>query len=123
MSGNTKGKTPARRRGKPIEVWVTDEEKATITARSKEAGMARSAYLRALGLNTPVRSVVDLIAVADLAKVSGDLGRVAGLLKLWLAEKRGQGANVIDVESVMVEFRELQASVREKMGLIVKTHK
>ena len=123
MSGNTKGKTPARRRGKPIEVWVTDEEKATITARSKEAGMARSAYLRALGLNTPVRSVVDLIAVADLAKVNGDLGRVAGLLKLWLAEKRGQGANVIDVESVMVEFRELQASVREKMGLIVKTHK
>lgn len=123
MTGNTKGKTPARRRGKPIEVWVTDEEKATITARSKEAGMARSAYLRALSLNTPVRSVVDLIVVADLAKVNGDLGRVAGLLKLWLAEKRGQGANVIDVESVMVEFRELQASVREKMGLIVKTHK
>lgn len=80
-------------------------------------------YLRALGLNTPIRSVVDLVAVADLAKVNGDLGRVAGLLKLWLAEKRGQGANVIDVESVMVEFRELQASVREKMGLIVKAHK
>lgn len=85
--------------------------------------MARSAYLRALGLNTPIKSVVDLAAVADLAKVNGDLGRVAGLLKLWLGERRGQGANAVDVESMMVEFRELQASVREKMGLIVKAHR
>jgi hypothetical protein len=123
MTGDTKEKIPARRRGKPIEVWVTDEEKATIAARAKEAGMARSAYLRALGLNTPIRSVVDLAAVSDLAKVSGDLGRVAGLLKLWLAEKRGEGAKAIDVESVMVEFRKLQATIGGKMGLIVKAHK
>jgi hypothetical protein len=122
MTGNTKNIVLARRRGKPIEVWVTDEEKSAITARAKDAGMARSAYLRALGLNMPVKSVVDLAAVADLAKVNGDLGRVAGLLKLWLSEMRGEGASVIDVQKVMVEFRELQMSVREKMGLIVKTH-
>ncbi|MNJ57798.1 hypothetical protein D3C77_534040 [compost metagenome] len=85
--------------------------------------MARSAYLRALGLNMPVKSVVDLAAVADLAKVNGDLGRVAGLLKLWLSERRGERASAIDVEKVMVEIRELQVSVREKMGLIVTTHK
>lgn len=123
MAGGTKEKTTARRRGKPIEVWITDEEKAVITDKAKEAGMSRSGYLRALGLNTPIRSVVDLVAVADLAKVNGDLGRVAGLLKLWLAEKRGEGANAIDVDALMVDFRELQVTVREKMGLIVKTHK
>jgi hypothetical protein len=27
MTGGTKEKAPARRRGKPIEVWVTDKEK------------------------------------------------------------------------------------------------
>lgn len=123
MTDGTKEKAPARRRGKPIEVWVTDEEKATITARAKEAGMARSAYLRALGLNTPVKSVVDLGAVSELAKVSGDLGRVAGLLKLWLAQTRGEGANAIDVESIMVEFRRLQVAIGMKMGAIVKAHK
>lgn len=123
MTSDTKEKATARRRGKPIEVWVTDEEKAAITARAKEAGMARSAYLRALGLNTAIRSVVDLAAVTDLVKVSGDLGRVAGLLKLWLAEKRGEGANAIDVESTMVEFRRLQAAIGGKIGLIVKAHK
>ncbi|MBM9487458.1 CopG family transcriptional regulator [Pseudomonas sp. ICBG1301] len=123
MTGGTEEKTTARRRGKPIEVWVTDEEKAVITDQAREAGMSRSGYLRALGLNTPIRSVVDLVAVADLAKVNGDLGRVAGLLKLWLAEKRGEGASAIDVDALMVDFRELQVTVREKMALIVKIHK
>jgi len=42
-------------------------------------------------LNEPIRSVVDLRAVAGLGKVNGDLGRVAGLLELWLADKRGEG--------------------------------
>ncbi|MEJ0209806.1 plasmid mobilization protein [Pseudomonas aeruginosa] len=123
MTGGTKEKAPARRRGKPIEVWVTDEEKAAITARAEEAGMSRSGYLRALGLNTPIRSVVDLTAVADLAKVNGDLGRVAGLLKLWLAEKYGQGAEPVDIESLMVSFRVLQAQVRDLMSRIVYERK
>ncbi|AZE80419.1 plasmid mobilization protein [Pseudomonas synxantha] len=123
MTGGTKEKTTARRRGKPIEVWVTEEEKAVISEKAKEAGMSRSGYLRALGLNTSIRSVVDLKAVADLAKVNGDLGRVAGLLKLWLAEKHGEGVNAVNVESTMVEFRKLQRGVAEKMGFIVKAHR
>ncbi|HCB0642566.1 TPA: CopG family transcriptional regulator [Klebsiella variicola subsp. variicola] len=123
MTEGTKGKAPPRRRGKPIEVWVTDEEKATITERAEEAGMSRSGYLRALGLNTPIRSVVDLTAVADLAKVNGDLGRVAGLLKLWLAEKRGQEARPKDVEAMMNDFRRLQAAILDKMSAIVYTRK
>ena len=123
MTGGTKEKAPARRRGKPIEVWVTDEEKAAITERAEEAGMSRSGYLRALGLNTPIRSVVDLTAVADLAKVNGDLGRVAGLLKLWLAEKYGRGAEPVDIESLMVSFRVLQAQVRDLMSRIVYKRK
>ncbi|WP_244672278.1 MULTISPECIES: CopG family transcriptional regulator [Xanthomonas] len=94
-----------------------------MVERAAQAGMSQSAFLRAVGLNEPIRSVVDLQAVAGLAKVTGDLGRVAGLLKLWLAEKRGQGARPIDVESVMIEFRELQAQIREKMSAIVFARK
>ncbi|WP_122845228.1 plasmid mobilization protein [Pseudomonas viridiflava] len=123
MPTGTKEKTNARRRGKPIEVWVTDEEKATISERANEAGMSRSGYLRALGLNSPIRSVVDLTAVADLAKVNGDLGRVAGLLKLWFVEKGGQGATPADIEKMMLEFRVLQTLVREKMSVIVFARK
>lgn len=39
MTEGAKGKAQPRRRGKLIEVWVTDEEKATITEPAEEAGM------------------------------------------------------------------------------------
>jgi hypothetical protein len=123
MTGGTKESAPARRRGTPIEVRVTDEERAAITKRADEAGMSQSGYLHAVGLNTPIRSVVDLTVVADLVNAIGDLGRVAGLLKLWLSEKRGQGAKPIDVERVMIKFRELQGQIRERMGTIVFARK
>ncbi|MCO2978601.1 CopG family transcriptional regulator [Pseudomonas aeruginosa] len=115
--------TAARRRGKPIEVWVTDEEKAAITELADQTGLSRSAYLRAVGLNRPVGARADLEAVRELVRLNGDLGRVAGLLKLWLAEKRGQGAKPIDVERMMIDFRELQAGIREQMSAIVFTRK
>ena len=102
---------------------MNDEEKALITERAEQAGLSRSGYLRAVGLNYPIRSVLDLMAVVDLAKVNGDLGRVAGLLKLWLSEKRGQGARAVDVDSMMLEFRELQGEVRAIMSRVVYERK
>ncbi|HBO6819087.1 TPA: CopG family transcriptional regulator [Pseudomonas aeruginosa] len=112
-----------RRQVPPIKVWVTDDEKAELTRRADSSGLSCAAFLRAVGLNQPIGSRADLEAVRELVKLNGDLGRVAGLLKLWLAEKRGQGAKPIDVERMMIDFRELQAGIREKMSAIVFTRK
>jgi len=112
----TRGGRPRNRR---IEVWLTPKEEAELAARAHGTGLSRSAYLRNIGLNHPIRSVADLKAVADLAKVNGDLGRVAGMLKLWLSEKRGQGAKPIDVEKIMQDFRMLQHQVHKIMGQVV----
>ncbi len=109
-----------RRQVPPIKVWVTDSEKAEIADRAAQAGLSLSAYLLAAGLNHPIRSVLDLRAVAELGKVNGDLGRVAGLLKLWLAEKRGQGARPVDVEAMMNDFRALQTELHTIMGRAVR---
>ncbi len=109
-----------RRKVPPIKVWVTDGEKAEIADRAAQAGLSLSAYMLAAGLNHPIRSVYDLKAVADLGRVNGDLGRVAGLLKLWLAEKRGQGARPIDVEKMMTEFRALQTELSAIMRRALK---
>lgn len=111
-----------RPRNEYIKVFVTEDERAELVERAAQAGMSQSAFLRSVGLNEPIRSVVDLQLVADLGKVNGDLGRITGLLKLWLAEKRGEGASAIDVESVMMEFRSLQVAIGVKMGAIVKAH-
>ncbi len=108
MTDDTKQGRGTRPRGSRIEVWLTPDERADIADRAAQSGMSLSAYMRAAGLNHPIRSVYDLKAVADLGRVNGDLGRVAGLLKLWLAEKRGQGARPFDVEKMMNEFRALQ---------------
>jgi len=112
-----------RPRNEYIKVFVTEDERAELVDRAAQAGMSQSAFLRAVGLSEPIRSVVDLQAVVDLGKVNGDLGRVAGILKLWLAEKRGQGARPTDVEAIMSEFRRLQHMLLPIMSRIVKDNK
>ncbi|WP_078059522.1 plasmid mobilization protein [Xanthomonas massiliensis] len=114
-----KKKHGGRPRGERLSVWVTPEEAAGLSAMAKQVGMSQSGYLRAVGLNQPVRSVLDLQAVQMLAKVNGDLGRVAGLFKLWLAERRGEGAKPSEVEAMMRDFRDLQRQVRDLMGEVI----
>ena len=117
------GMARPRREVPPVKVWVTDEEKFEVAERAAQAGLSMSAYLLAAGLNHKTRSVLDLHAVKDLVQVNGDLGRVAGLLKLWLAEKRGHGARAVEVDAMMVEFRELQGKVRMIMSKVVYERK
>jgi hypothetical protein len=113
-------KPNTRPRGKPIKVWVTEDERADIERLAASANLSLSAYLRAAGLNQRVRSIIDTEAVTELAKVNGDLVRVAGLLKLWLAEKRGIGADPRHVEKMMDDFRRLQTQVHQVMGKVIR---
>lgn len=119
MNDDTKRKN-TRPRGTPIKVWVTPEERAEIAERAERTGLSLSAYMRAAGLNHRIKSVYDLEAVGDLVRVNGDLGRVAGLLKLWLAEKPGQGAGRFEVDRIMTDFRALQAELSGIMRRAVR---
>lgn len=46
---------------------MTEDERAELVERAVQAGMSQSAFLRAVGLKKPIRSIVDQQAVADLA--------------------------------------------------------
>jgi len=48
--------------------------------------MSVAAYLRALGVGYQPRGVVDRDRIDDMLRVNGDLGRLGGLLKLWLSD-------------------------------------
>ncbi|MDY2565111.1 CopG family transcriptional regulator [Pseudomonas syringae] len=74
-------------RDRTLRFRVNALEEAEIEGRARNAGLSLSALLRAGALNHRIRSIVDLKAVADLGKINGDLGRVAGFLKLWLRRK------------------------------------
>ncbi len=77
-------KKPTRKSSTPIVVRVTPDEKAAIEEFSRQTGRSMSAYLRMLGLGYQPKSLADNDRVMELAKINGDLGRLGGLLKLWL---------------------------------------
>ena len=115
---STKKAREIRDRNRPIKVWVTENERAEIERLAELAGLSRSSYLSAAGLNHKIQSQLDFQAVLELAKVAGDLGRFGGLLKLWLTDKRGQGAPAVDIERLLKEVRELQSQIRDRMGRV-----
>ena len=73
---------------------------------------------RVAGLSQPIRSVLDYDAIRELAKVNGEQGRLAGLLKLWLRERVGQGAAQIEVQRLLTRVGEMQARLAEIAGRV-----
>ena len=111
-------KREPRSRVLPMKVFVTEAERARIEQRAKAAGLSLSAYLRAAGLNQPIRSILDHDAVRELAKVNGDQGRLGGLLMLWLVERAGQGAPEIEVRRVLDRVGEIQTQLADIAGRV-----
>ena len=75
---------PTRKGSAPIKVWCLPEERRGIEAAAGVAGLSLSAYLRKVGMGTEIRSALDQQRIIELAKINADLGRLGGLLKLWL---------------------------------------
>jgi len=75
-----------RKNSTPIKVYCLPEEKAEIEAQAKRVGMSAARYLRSVGLGYPITGIVDYEQVLELARINGDLGRLGGLLKLWLTD-------------------------------------
>ena len=107
-----------RNRVRPMKVFVTKTERERIEQRAQTAGLSVSAYLRVAGLSQPIRSVLDYDAIRELAKVNGEQGRLAGLLKLWLHEQVGQGATQIEVQRLLTRVGEMQARLAEIAGRV-----
>ena len=117
-------KTPTRKASTPIVVRVLPVEKAAIEEMAHSTGNSTSAYLRKVGLGYEVRSVLDYERVGDLAKVNGDLGRLGGLLKLWLSnDKRLAGYTLGEQRRLLLatltEIEKNQLKLSEIMKKVV----
>jgi hypothetical protein len=85
----TKTKPKTKRKYKlHLRVPVEAEEGEVIKEQAEKCGLSAAEYLRKLGLGYEPTSIVDNQKVAELAKMNGDLGRLGGLLKLWLSDDR-----------------------------------
>lgn len=98
-----------------VETRCTPSEREAIRARAASVEMRLSDYLRAAALHSEVRSKADKHAVRALAGYTGELGRLGGLLKLWLTERRGDGASAIEVDRVLAQISALIDRMDEEM--------
>jgi hypothetical protein len=81
----TKTETP-KRKHRVIHVYVLPEEFDGIAKNAEAARLDLSVFLRRVGQGYPVISVIDRNQIAEMSKVNADLGRLGGLLKLWLTD-------------------------------------
>lgn len=113
------------KRAKDLRVPVLPEEAAAIQRNAQAVGLTVAAYLRALGTGYEPRPVIDRDRVVDLLKVNADLGRLGGLLKLWLtndeklqAFDRGQMRAAI--HSALRRIDENQGAVRDAVRRVLR---
>lgn len=88
-----------------LRLRCTPGERAEIEAAAAAAGLGLSEYMRVTALHGSAPAKVDRATVAALAAHAGNLSRLGGLLKLWLSERRGDGAPAVAVDQVLAEIR------------------
>ena len=103
-----------RQRTLQIKVRVNKDELDDITERAAKCDLKPSTFLRELGLGYEPSSTVDIQAFERLGQLHGDLGRVGGLLKMWLSDpsKKGFG-NHLNIPELVGELIELQQEIKE----------
>lgn len=97
----------SRQRIRRFQVLLLPAEAVAIKNHAAHCSLSVSAYLRELGLHYHPKSNVDADAVLEMVKVNGDLGRLGGLLKMWLTNKERiqpeQINGVLDkIESILI---------------------
>ncbi|EBU8392591.1 conjugal transfer protein TraJ [Salmonella enterica subsp. enterica serovar Typhimurium] len=79
-------KQTSRKRRHHLRVPVFPDEKEEIERQARQAGLSVARYLREVGQGYEIKGITDYEHVRELARINGDLGRLGGLLKLWLTD-------------------------------------
>ena len=108
-----------------IKVYVKPEEKAHIAANARACRLSMSAYARTLALGAKPTSTLDLTHLNKVLKVSADLGRLGGLLKMTLTnderlDEIGRQMGRTTIDNTLVDIRATQANLLELTDEVLK---
>jgi hypothetical protein len=104
-----------------LRVPVLPQEAETIKAQAQAVGLSVAAYLRNVGLGVEVKSILDYQRIGELARINGDLGRLGGLLKLWLTnDERQHRIKAGELRAVLNKIEANQEAMRAIMRAVVK---
>jgi hypothetical protein len=113
-------KSPTRKAGRHLRVPVLPDEEAQIKQLAASTGLSVAAYLRNVGMGYQVRGILDNKRVEELARINGDLGRLGGLLKLWLIDdvrtRHFGGATLL---AILSKIEDTQDRMHEVMREVV----
>ena len=109
------------RRDKKLRVPVLPIEEAEIKTKAQDAGLTVAEYLRNLGLGYQVPSVIDNRKVDALLKINADLGRLGGLIKLWLTnDKRAKLISKSQLYLTLDSIRNTQSAMLNEIMKLKK---
>lgn len=113
-----------RKSSTPIKVYCLPEERRQIEANGKGVGLSMSTYLLNVGMGYQVRGILDNKRVEELARINGDLGRLGGLLKLWLTnDPRTAAFGESTIRALLSKIEDTQGKMHEVMRAVVMPRK
>ncbi len=96
------------------------EEKALLVAQARASGYKLSTYLLRVGMGYRIKGVLDNQRVEELILINADLGRLGGLLKLWLTnDERTKTFGEPTIRAVLSKIAATQDSMQEIIELVV----
>ncbi|EGO80796.1 conjugal transfer transcriptional regulator TraJ (plasmid) [Xylella fastidiosa] len=109
-----------RKSSQPIKVYCLPDERADVLAKANAAGLSLSTYLLRVGMGYEIQGILDHRRVHELAKVNGDLGRLGGLLKLWLTnDARVADFTPATIRTLLRKIEVTQDEIRAVMTQVV----
>lgn len=123
-----KRKDPLEIRDKILPIRVNQEELNLISEQANRFGLSSSNYLRSLGMNYPVKSIVDEQAAVALLKTNSDLGRLGGLFKMWLNRNSDDKENFSsqrtykDIDELVDEIERIQQILKQEALKIMRSN-
>ncbi len=112
-------KSETRRKTDKIFVRVTPDEKLQLRALAATCGMTVPELLRVSALRNKPLTIIDKGPIRDLLKVSADLGRLGGLLKLWLSQDTpstpGRAVKRFEIRALLEDIRTTNELLKRKI--------
>ncbi|CAJ3057602.1 conjugal transfer relaxosome component TraJ [Burkholderia pseudomallei] len=116
-----KAKNVTRKGCSPIKVYCLPEERAEIEAMANASGHSASTYLRLVGMGYRIQGVIDPEQVREMVRVNGDLGRLGGLLKLWLTnDARVAGFTPATIRALLFKIETMRDEMSRIMEKVVR---
>lgn len=103
-----------RKNTPPVKVYCLPDERAQLQANARAARKTLSTYLLNVGLGYQVRDVLDGRRVEELLRINADLGRLGGLLKLWLTnDERTSAFGAATIRALLAKIEATQDGLLE----------